>query len=145
MSNKITTRTEKLAYNDGTTVFVKRVPRAQLAELQELQDELLRIFVDNQASFAALVLDDNAYTIMETILSMLPTVSGQPVDFSKLEDDYEQLVRFFCSRSVRDDGTYDKLEPSILSSLHHFNYAGTMGELVEANTKKRLAELEDSE
>lgn len=145
MSNKITTRTEKLTYNDGTTVFVKRVPRAQLAELQELQDELLRIFVDNQASFAALVLDDNAYTIMETILSMLPTVSGQPVDFSKLEDDYEQLVRFFCSRSVRDDGTYDKLEPSILSSLHHFNYAGTMGELVEANTKKRLAELEDSE
>lgn len=145
MSNKITTRTEKLTYNDGTTVFVKRVPRAQLAELQELQDELLRIFVDNQASFAALVLDDNAYTIMETIFSMLPTVSGQPVDFSKLEDDYEQLVRFFCSRSVRDDGTYDKLEPSILSSLHHFNYAGTMGELVEANTKKRLAELEDSE
>ena len=119
MSNKITTRTEKLTYNDGTTVFVKRVPRAQLAELQELQDELLRIFVDNQASFAALVLDDNAYTIMETIFSMLPTVSGQPVDFSKLEDDYEQLVRFFCSRSVRDDGTYDKLEPSILSSLHH--------------------------
>lgn len=145
MSNKITTRTEKLTYNDGTTVFVKRVPRSQLAELQELQDELLRIFVDNQASFAALVLDDNAYTIMETIFSMLPTVSGQPVDFSKLEDDYEQLVRFFCSRSVRDDGTYDKLEPSILSSLHHFNYAGTMGELVEANTKKRLAELEDSE
>lgn len=145
MSNKITTRTEKLTYNDGTTVFVKRVPRAQLAELQELQDELLRIFVDNQASFAALVLDDNAYTIMETILSMLPTVSGQPVDFSKLEDDYEQLVRFFCSRSVRDDGTYDKLEPSVLASLHHFNYAGTMGELVEANTKKRLAELEDSE
>jgi hypothetical protein len=145
MSNKITTRTEKLTYNDGTTVFVKRVPRAQLAELQELQDELLRIFVDNQASFAALVLDDNAYTIMETIFSMLPTVSGQPVDFSKLEDDYEQLVRFFCSRSVRDDGTYDKLEPSILSSLHHFNYAGTMGELVEESTKKRLAELEDSE
>lgn len=144
-TNKTTTRTEKLVYNDGSSVFVKRVPRVQLAELSELQEQLLAIYVEANLSFAALILDDTAYTIMETIFSMLPTVSGQPVDFSRLEDDYEQLARFFCSRSIKDDGSYEKLEPSILSSLHHFDYAGKMGELVLASTKKKNAEQEESE
>ncbi len=140
-NNKIQ-RTEKLTYNDGSSVFVKRVPRAQLADLQELQEQLLEYYVNANLSFAALIMDDNAYAIMGNIFSMLPTLDGTPVDFSRLEDDYEQLARFFCSRSIKDDGTYEKLEPSVLASLHHFDYAGKMGELVTASTKKKLAEQE---
>jgi hypothetical protein len=139
------TRTEKLVYDDGSCVFVKRVPRAQLSDLQELQEQLLKAYVDANLSFAALVMDDEAYCIMETIFSMLPTVSGEPIDFTRLSDDYEQLARFFCSRSIKDDGSYEKLEPSVLSSLHHFDYAGKMGELVTASTKRKLAEQEESD
>lgn len=144
-TKKDLSRTEKLIYNDGSCVFVKRVPRAQLADLQELQESLLKIYVESGLSFAALILDDEAYCTMETILSMLPTVSGESVDFTRLADDYEQLARFFCSRSLKDDGSYDKLEPSILSSLHHLNYGDKMGELFAAYTKRKSAEQEESD
>jgi hypothetical protein len=144
-SAKIQTRTEKLTYDDGSVVFVKRVPRAQLAELQELQESLWRVYVDSGLSFAALITDDEAYCTMETILSMLPTVSGEPVDFSRLCDDYEQLARFFCSRSLRDDGSYEKLEPSVLASLHHLNYGDKLGELFAEHTKRKIAEQEESD
>ena len=139
------TRTEKLVYDDGSVVFVKRVPRAQLAELQELQESLWRVYVEAGLSFAALITNDEAYSTMELILSMLPTVSGEPVDFARLEDDYEQLARFFCSRSLRDDGSYEKLEPSVLAALHHLNYGDKLGELFAEATKKRLAEQEESD
>ncbi|MCA6430291.1 MAG: hypothetical protein IM613_12730 [Cytophagales bacterium] len=135
-------RTEKLTYNDGSVVLVTRVPRAQLSYLQELQEQLLEYYVNGNLSFAALMMNDEAYAIMDTIFSMLPTVDGKPVDFSKLEDDYEQLARFFCSGGVKSDGSQDQLEVSVLSSLHHFNYGGKMGELLASYGKKKLAEQE---
>lgn len=135
-------RTEKLTYNDGSVVFVTRVGRAQLTYLQELQDQLLEYYVNGNLSFAALMMNDEAYAIMDTIFSMLPTVDGKPVDFSKLEDDYEQLARFFCSKGVQNDGTQEQLEISVLGALHHFDYGGTMGKLLSAYGKKKLAEQE---
>lgn len=143
--DSVKTRTEKLVYDDGSCVFVKRVPRAQLAELQELQEQLLKTYIESGLSFAALVTDDESYSTMEIILSMLPTVSGEPVDFTRLADDYEQLARFFCSRSLRDDGSYEKLEPSILSSLHHLNYGDKVGELYSGYIKRKSAEQEESD
>ena len=140
----VKTRTEKLVYDDGSCVFVKRVPRAQLAELKELQESLWQVYIESNLSFAALVIDEEAYSTMEIILSMLPTVSGEPVDFSRLCDDYEQLQRFFCSRSLKDDGTHEALEPSVLSALHHFNYGETLGEIFAEVSKKKLAEQEES-
>lgn len=134
-------RTEKLVYNDGTVVHIKRVTRDKLSDLYDLQKELWEIYINANLSFASLMMDDEAVQNMEETLLMLPTIEGEPVDFSKLEDDYEQLARIFCSRSYNDDGTYDPLVPSIIASLHHFDYTVTLGKLMD---KKRIAEEQAS-
>lgn len=138
-------RTERLVYNDGTFVHVLRVTRDKLQSLWELQSDLLQSYVEANLSFSALIMDDYCYSTMKTIFSMLPTVEGTPIAFDKLEDDYEQLARFFCSRAYREDGSYDTITPSILSSLHHFNFNGKVGELVKEDTRKKIAEQEKAD
>lgn len=134
-------RTEKLIYNDGTVVHIKRVTRDKLSDLYDLQKELWEIYINANLSFAALMMDDEAYQNMQLTLEMLPTIEGTPVDFSKLEDDYEQLARIFCSSSYKEDGTYDPLTPSIIALLHHFDYTVAMGKMMDS---KRIREEQAS-
>ena len=130
-------RTEKLIYNDGTIVHIKRVTRDKLSDLYDLQKELWEIYINANLSFAALMMDEEAYQNMQLTLEMLPTIGDEPLDFSKLEDDYEQMARIFCSSSYKEDGTYDPLTPSIIALLHHFDYTVAMGKMMDS---KRLAE-----
>lgn len=130
-------RTEKLVYSDGTVVYIKRVTRDKLSDLYDLQKELWEIYINANLSFAALMMDEEAYQNMQLTLEMLPTVGDEPLDFAKLEDDYEQMARIFCSSSYKEDGTYDPLTPSIIASLHHFDYTVALGKMMD---NKRLAE-----
>jgi len=130
-------RTEKLIYNDGTVVHIKRVTRDKLSDLYELQKQLWEIYINSNLSFAALMMNDDAYQNMQLTLEMLSTIGDESVDFSKLEDDYEQMARIFCSSSYKEDGSYDPLTPSIIASLHHFDYTVALGKMMDS---KRLAD-----
>lgn len=130
-------RTEKLIYNDGTVVHIKRVTRDKLSDLYELQKQLWEIYINSNLSFAALMMDEDAYQNMQLTLEMLSTIGDESVDFSKLEDDYEQMARIFCSSSYKEDGSYDPLTPSIIASLHHFDYTVALGKMMDS---KRLAD-----
>jgi hypothetical protein len=138
-------RTEKITYPDGTVLHIKRVARARLADLWELQQIVLKLYVESTYSLAALMMDDECVACMQTILEMLPTVEGKIVDFTEIEDDYEQLGRLFCTKSYQDDGTVEPLTPCIISSLHHFDYVGVVGKLIDTESLRREQEKLNSD
>ena len=141
-------RTDKVVYPDtGEIVFIKRVNRDSLKDFWELQCEVLEIYVKSNASFAAIMMDDDGYTLLKTMCEMVP-IKGTTtayLDFLRLEDDYEQLERLFCNSSITDNSKESALEegikPSIISLLHRFDYQGAVGKL----WKEHRAEQEKQE
>lgn len=118
-------RSEKVIYPDNNeVVYIKRVTRQNLQDLWDLQVRLLELYAQNNLAFASLIMSDEGYSIMNSMCDLIPIVGkeGETLDFSRLEEDYEQLERLFCTSSMQDNGVASAFDPSIICSLHHFDY-----------------------
>ncbi|MFN7161360.1 MAG: hypothetical protein ACK4NC_07225 [Candidatus Gracilibacteria bacterium] len=139
-------------YNpDGTVdrvVEVKKVPRAKLRDLILLQQQLLDVFVEHDASIGVILSDEANWKLLETISAMLPIVgSEETLDIRRFEEDYVQICKVFFTESMADSGEYDLATdkpflPSKISKLHQLNYHDQMGKAVERLAKRKKSQKE---
>lgn len=134
-------------YNpDGTverTVEVKKVPRSKLRDLIVLQQQLLDVFVENDASIGVILSDDANWRLLQCVANLLPLVgSNETLDVTKFEEDYVQICRVFFTESISDTGEYDLTAdkpflPSKIAKLHQLNYNEQLGKAVEKTAKRK--------
>lgn len=134
-------------YNpDGTvdrTVEVKKVPRSKLRDLIILQQQLLDVFVENEASIGVILSEESNWKLLQSVANLLPIVgSDDTLDVSKFEEDYVQICRVFFTESINDSGEYDlstdkPFLPSKIAKLHQLNYNDQLGKAVERVGKRK--------
>lgn len=114
-------------------VYVRRVPASRGRELSQLLEQLLEHFAYYNGAIGSLIYQEPvAVEVIQRICRMLP-IDGQPepgLDFSKLENDLEQLCRIFFTQSMDDAGNMNVqggLKPSLLSDIHHLDFEGAVG------------------
>lgn len=132
-------RYELVNYSDGTVVRIKRVPRAKMSELINLLSDIIARFSATDGAVGEMLLDDEIYSAMETICSMVPLVSNteEYLDFERFSDNYEEVCRVFCSGSITPTGDMNGWLPPVLTKLHMLNYTEAVGKGVELAKQKR--------
>lgn len=141
-------------YNpDGSldrVVEVKKVPRAKLRDLIVLQQQLLDVFVEHEASIGSILSEESNWRLIESTGKLLPLVGDEEyLDVSKFEDDYVQICKVFFTDSIKSDGTFDLkegqgFEPSKISKLHQLNYGEQLGKALEKSLEKKEKKLKQS-
>lgn len=133
-------------YNTGEVVYVKRVPRALFSDLMKLQQEILADFMEANAAIGLMIQSEKTWNNMAKVASMLPLVgTDDKLQLSKIEDDLEQICRIFCTESMTDSGELDAFKPSLISKLHHFDYAGDLGKILTQIQKRKQEEISELE
>lgn len=145
-SMKPSYKTIKVKYDDGTEVQVKRCSLEDTATLLELQDSLLEAYVKCNGAVGELLYRTDIRDSLTTMCNMLPIVSTKEsnefLDFSRIEENWEQLVLLFFNGSLDEDRELrDASVPGHVSQLHFFGYVRMIQKHVEsekeANEKEK--------
>lgn len=122
-------KTEKVVKDDGTVVQIRRCNLKDLDLLLEIQDRLLKRYVEEEGALGKLMSDEAVRSDLTTACSLLPladktkTGEDQYLDFEDIQDNWEQLVVLFFNGSFDEDTrTSPTLLPSKVSNLHFFPY-----------------------
>lgn len=122
------------------TVLVKRVKRAQLADLITLQQQLLQEFLRVNGAVGAAIASPVAWSVITKIAALLPVVGQEKpgLDLSPIEDDTEQLGRIFFTESAYTELIEEgaQIKPSLISGLNSLDYRGDLGKAIETLRKE---------
>lgn len=136
---------------DGTidrTVEVKKVPRSKLRDLIVLQQQLLDVFVENDASIGVILSNDANWKLIQSMASLLPLVgSDETLDVTRFEEDYVQICKVFFTESINESGEYDLAAdkpflPSKIAKLHQLNYNEQLGKAVDRVARRKRSPKE---
>lgn len=147
LNRKPSYKTESVILDNGITVQISRVALADLDTLLELQEQLIKAYVDVDGAIGKIIGDTVIQSTLKTICNLIPIVNPKASDpeyleFDTLSENWEQLVILFFNGGFDiNTRTLKSIEPSKISSLHFLPYAELTNKYVE---EKKLQEKKES-
>lgn len=137
LKNKPQYNTLAVKKDDGTTVQVGRVALKDLDTLLNLQEKLIRAYVDVNGAIGQIMADEDITSVLASICSLIPVVEkkgGEVVylDYTEISENWEQLIVLFFNGGLNlDTRAADDVLPSQISQLHFFPYMDLINKEIE--------------
>lgn len=144
-------------------IAVRPVPfrgkKGGLNDVINLQEKLLKDFVEHDGRLAGLLSNNSTWDTMTRLASLLPVVGEEAVGFDieaiAQQNDIAQLGRIFFSESIKDDLTRETDKdgnvinsPSLIAKIHDINFSATLFRLVrergQQEREKQLTEINEN-
>lgn len=136
-SRKPSYKTEPITLDSGVVVQISRVALSDLDQVLDLQEQLIKAYVEVDGAIGKIINDPNIQSHLKTLCSLLPIVNPKAtepeyLDFDDISENWEQLVTLFFNGGFDPQTRSLKgIDPSRISLLHFLPYTELAGKYIE--------------
>ena len=137
ISKKVTYQTEKVTRDDGSIVNVSRCALKDMPTLLEVQERLVRAYVECDGAVGAIMAEPSVQADLATICSLLP-IEPRPKSgevtylcFDDISANWEQLIYLFFNGSIDiTNRNVPSISSSRIAALHFLPYDKMIKEIL---------------